>query len=694
MPIVLNQNFDIFINPPNPAGAYPLQVIKSPAGQTEEPSYQTLPKTIDHLLLFVQELVAERADMQELGEILFRFLFPPDIYRLFVESRSQLQEGQRLRLRLRWGDLRVGHDLGRLPWEYLYEPDSPHAGFLALNRQISLVRFLHGRPPLPINAPATLKVLAVTASPEDHPPLQLKTEIAQLQQAIQQVGSNHQIDLTILEDATPTTLRRAIEQHQPHIFHYAGHGQRGEKVGSLLLCDDDGKAIPYPASDLQVILQDSSVRVAILNGCETAAKPTNNDQKAEVPMQSIAGQLIKAKLAAVVGMQYRIPDQAALSFLTDLYQAIARDEPLDHALTQARIGLYADGTDKNHWAIPALYLQVDNGRLFNSDQDNQAQRSIRTIIDLIQQTPELLETIGRFRGELQEIQRTINIISFYKQIHDDLQTLETSYNLLVDDFSRLPQDEAAWDDLMLNEFELQDVISSMLTFTQNTPADIELGQWHSLLDRGRQAVQNGIEAQELLSVDKGLRYILRVLQKGLPDVNKSLVIYAKQLPLNKLTTSLIQLHQKAETLTEIKREDVAIIGDGIADLETMAAQLASQVTQHNHWQDFDDDLRRVESTLNGDLFELELSWPDLEERAADLFKQNDEQWAKSLTKLSGLIERSMHNKPVPAVINIFKRYRQQAVRRFRKVDDELLQLCQKLKEIGGPLDALLRLINE
>ncbi|MCB0033998.1 MAG: CHAT domain-containing protein, partial [Anaerolineales bacterium] len=354
-------NFDLLISPPDANSRYPVRVIGSPAGASEEVSYQSFNgRSIDELLLFTQELVAEQEDMYELGQVLFDFLFSANIKQLFDQSRGQLKADDLLRVRLRWDSLGVMNDLGRLPWEYLCDGKE----FLALEPQLSLVRFLHDRPPKSLAIPETLRVLAVTAAPGNMPPLDLASELTKLETAVQTIQGAHPIELRVEENVTPRKLREAIDRWQPHVLHYAGHGRQGKQMGELVLVDDEGQAYLLPAHELRIMLKGGPVRMAILNACETAATPKDGDT-ANAAVQSVAGQLVRAGLPAVIGMQYKLPDTVAHQFLTDLYRAIATDHPLDEALTRTRKGLYVDQKDKNFWAIPALFLQVSDGRIFN-----------------------------------------------------------------------------------------------------------------------------------------------------------------------------------------------------------------------------------------------------------------------------------------------------------------------------------------
>jgi hypothetical protein len=63
-------------------------------------------------------------------------------------------------------------------------------------------------------------------------------------------------------------------------------------------------------------------------------------------------------------MQFKITDEAALTFGHALYEAIANGYPLDAATTEARIAVLADG-NLTEWGTPVLYLRAPDGRIFD-----------------------------------------------------------------------------------------------------------------------------------------------------------------------------------------------------------------------------------------------------------------------------------------------------------------------------------------
>src|SRR5262249_3418089 len=66
----------------------------------------------------------------------------------------------------------------------------------------------------------------------------------------------------------------------------------------------------------------------------------------------------------VIGMQFEITDRAARLFASEFYTMIAEGKPVDAAVAEARLAIYADQNDVE-WATPVLFLRVANGQLFD-----------------------------------------------------------------------------------------------------------------------------------------------------------------------------------------------------------------------------------------------------------------------------------------------------------------------------------------
>jgi hypothetical protein len=139
-----------------------------------------------------------------------------------------------------------------------------------------------------------------------------------------------------------------------------------EGVGYLLFEDEDGYSQPVDGGTLAQLLRGTSLRLALLNACESASA-TDGDA-----FGNMAAALIRAGLPAVVAHQYAMPDRSAIAFVAEFYRALADGYPVDAAVGVGRKAiLSALGPQwRAHvdWAIPVLFMQVSDGRILSFEE--------------------------------------------------------------------------------------------------------------------------------------------------------------------------------------------------------------------------------------------------------------------------------------------------------------------------------------
>lgn len=308
--------------------------------------------------------------------------------------------------------------------------------------------------------------------------------------------------------------------------------------------------------------------------------------------------------------------------------------------------------------------------------------------------PVVSKEIHHFQDDFKEAREKIGIIRAYKQIHDAMQEVERCYVLLQDDRISLEEDEFAWDNVEINLLSFDDAFAEFEQAVTSLPPRIKPGPWYNMAIKGRGALHEAMTAQEMSQLDTGLRYVHRVLDRGMPRVNGRLVNAASELPFDDLIDAMTAVHTNLVGHTEVDSSILQQFLQGIEALGLLSDNLEEHVTRHDDWQGFDDELRRIEVMVSEeDISELELSWPDVQEIGNQLFAEKPEQWAISLRTLSEKLETSIMSKPAAIVLRQFQIYRSRSNRRFRQVDDELLTVCQELQKVGEPLNVLLGTIQ-
>lgn len=328
-----------------------VEVTSSPVG--ELPSVDVaLPGSLDRFVADA-DLPVDDTDTRLFGEDLFGCLFPPRVRALYRAALASLAAQSGLRLLVQTDSA----TLAAIPWEYSYDAET--RAWPALDPRTPLVRYYA----LPFSRSAverkqSLRVLAVLAAPSNLPGLDLDSERRHLEALFLPLQQAGRLELhTIESPATVERLQNTLRQGYD-VLHYVGHGTQQSGQGALLLERDDGKSQQVLAGEVAILLRRTGIRLVCLNACLTGAERGSL-------FGGLGPALVQAEIPAVVAMQYPMPDQSALRFTRAFYGAVADGEPIDAAITAARIALRTQlGPGSPEWGFPVLYMRAADGRLW------------------------------------------------------------------------------------------------------------------------------------------------------------------------------------------------------------------------------------------------------------------------------------------------------------------------------------------
>ena len=300
---------------------------------------------------------AEPQTMQAVGQALYQALFPPEVLAAYRRSQKQRAEGQGVSLRLH-----LPPALTHLPWELLYDPPV----YLAADPSSPVVRYLDlPDPPRPRPARPPLRLLHLVAEPLDAAPLNVGREAELLQDALEGPVAQGRAEI---RTGGPGTLAAFLEEIQDgcQLFHFTGHGTMIGGEGFLIFEGEDGLSDPVDAGRLAQLLRGTSVRLALLNACESASAADGE------AFGSVAVALSRSGLPAVVAHQLAMPDRSAIPFGAAFYRALARGQPVDAAVVEGRKAILAaldsDWQGQMDWAIPVLMLTVPEVHLLPPEE--------------------------------------------------------------------------------------------------------------------------------------------------------------------------------------------------------------------------------------------------------------------------------------------------------------------------------------
>ena len=341
---------------------YPM-IMSGPSGrQTGTLHLSPVSANLRACLIRLKSFATDEAFLHQFGNVLFTALFPPRMLSAWHKNKQHLSEGTRLRLKL----VIQPPEIAALPWELMCDEDG-----IPLATSTAVVRYLAcPEPPKPLAVQAPLRILVSIACPRDQAPLNSEHEKQRISCALAPLVERGLVHLSISQQATGigllNDLRRGV-----HIWHFIGHGvfNASSANGSLAFENESGDTDLIDAKRLRILLEQNSVRLAILNACETGRFSLD-------PLMGIAPALVRAGIPAVIATQFAFPDLSAIEFSSMFYRALADGYPVDACVSEARKAVITiTGLSQPDWAIPVLYMRSPDGRLFVQDEDTVAQRA-------------------------------------------------------------------------------------------------------------------------------------------------------------------------------------------------------------------------------------------------------------------------------------------------------------------------------
>ena len=676
-----------------------------------EPAYRALAERL-------ARFETQENDLIGLGQILFEALFQGPVKDVYTRSQSTLGADEGLRLRLNI-DLEHEAEVAALPWEFLCDPDQGPLAML----DSPVVRYLPHQSVIPgLSTPLPLKILLTGA--QTPPPAPIEAELAEVAAALQALGDNIQI---VTEPHLTSAKLRARLREGFHVWHFIGHGgiSRDGATSLLRFEDASGDTADISARELGILLQRSGLRLVVLNACNSGALALD-------PFRSVAPALIRAQIPAVVAMQFSVPHEAARAFAGEFYRTLAAGLPIDMCVTEGRKAvLDVAGLRRPDWGIPVIYTRAPDSRLFDLPAAQPAPASppsgaipaivarddrigqsvgagLHALGNLIQAAPEVQASAMRFRADFQVACEQIDLLGDYKDIHDQLHSLQIHcYNFVVQEARRALTDELAWDSLADYELTFQEIVSRLRELSLSNSASAaalapgglaraslpeQEMNWIGDLIQAHGELRQAIESTDAARLKRAARLMNRVLTVQPSQINARLNSAARTLRLPALVAALdgirAQLRRPNSDPAELRQ-----LEDGLAGLEKLNAGLSLLVSSHDRWQAIDLELRRLESTLDQDLGELELSWPDLKSMLEPLYADRAESWAGAMIGDGERLELALSAGEAAKIKQLFRRFRRQASDRFYRVDVDLKRTCDELRQLVVPLASVLRVIG-
>jgi len=190
-----------------------------------------------------------------------------------------------------------------------------------------------------------VRILVVAANPLGSSPLKLDHEVKTIQAALKRSRKRDNFLVEYQLAATPSELRRALLDFEPHVLHFSGHGA-GEQ--GLLFVSDESAAAIYrsdsgevrshsvdtneirfvPAQPLANLLQlcDEHLECVVLNSCYS----------------DVQGNAIANSVPITIGMRDVVADNVAIKFSQGFYDAIGAGKSYEKAFEWGKVAIEFD----------------------------------------------------------------------------------------------------------------------------------------------------------------------------------------------------------------------------------------------------------------------------------------------------------------------------------------------------------------
>ncbi|MEA2175940.1 MAG: hypothetical protein QOD00_3532 [Blastocatellia bacterium] len=324
-----------------------------------------------------------------------------------------------------------------------------------------------------------------------------------------------------------------------------------------------------------------------------------------------------------------------------------------------------------------------------------AERGLRALVELMH-NPEVQAKVATFDAVFETSSMQIEILGYYKDLHDLLHTLQFKcYNYLmgiVRMAKRDPDDLSIWDNVTEYELALQNIMSGLNNAAQQANIARTPLPWIQKLIDNLKALFQSIQQNDADQLDLAIRPIQRILSTEPSRINDRLAAAAEALPLPMLIEALTKVRDSLDE-GRVNALTVSKFVEGVNAIDKLKGNLNSLIDSHNKWQEIDIIIRRVEGNMAQDNSELEYSWPDLKVMTETQCDGYEEDWAQLLKKEIAKLDKALADADAAKIRQSFQSYRTRATYRFYEVDLSLKELCSQLRKVGEPLTTVWEMIR-
>jgi len=186
--------------------------------------------------------------------------------------------------------------------------------------------------------PEKIVVLFLASNPIDQPQLRLDEEVRAISEMIKKATHRDSIKLESCWAVRPIDILQALNEHQPTIVHFSGHGS---SIDEIIFQTDEGnsKAVSKDALVQTMIASSDGIRLVFFNTCHS-----KNHANA-----------VSEFVEATIGMNTTIGDNAARVFSSQFYSSISFGYSVEKSFQQAKALLMLEGINEEN--TPELFIK-------------------------------------------------------------------------------------------------------------------------------------------------------------------------------------------------------------------------------------------------------------------------------------------------------------------------------------------------
>jgi hypothetical protein len=198
---------------------------------------------------------------------------------------------------------------------------------------------------VPPGAPR-IRILFLAANPVTTNALKLTQELRQIEEQLSAVRHRDTVEFIPRLAVRTDDLQRALQEVEPHIVHFSGHGDEGEGI-----CLESPEGISDRVDQASLVellgILKNNIRLVVLNACRT---------------WSLA-EAIATNIDCAIGMRTDVGDAAAIEFSVAFYRAIGNGYSVKVAFELGRNALKLKKIPEDR--TPELYRRsgVDPGEV-------------------------------------------------------------------------------------------------------------------------------------------------------------------------------------------------------------------------------------------------------------------------------------------------------------------------------------------